>query len=320
MFCKQCGKEHDGSYGSGIFCSPHCARQYSALVNKEVKNKKISESLKGRKHIKTEEENIKEKLKYEEYEQNPNYCSICGKILEFNKRFDKTCGSKECVYHNCGGVRKNSGNSLGGWYKGIFCHSTYELVFVIYCLDHNINIKRCETTFKYFGTDNKEHTYYPDFIVNNEIIEIKGYFSDSVKLKEEAVLKAGKSYKILYKKDLTECFNYVYNNYTNNLKTLYEDYKPKYKYVCSHCGKEFYADNKRTTEKVYCCRKCSLLGNHSVNSNKISEGLKRYYAEHKTDRKPYKRKYKQQWITNGTIKTRIPLGNEIPEGFHRGRK
>ena len=84
--------------------------------------------------------------------------------------------------------------------------------------------------------------------------------------------------------------------------------------------KKFYADNKRTTEKVYCCRKCSLLGNHSVNSNKISEGLKRYYAEHKTDRKPYKRKYKQQWITNGTIKTRIPLGNEIPEGFHRGRK
>ena len=125
----------------------------------------------------------------------------------------------------------------------------------------------------------------------------------------------------MYKEDLTECFNYVYNNYTNNLKTLYDDYKPKYKYVCSHCGKEFYADRKRTTEKVYCCRKCSLLGNHSTNSNnKISEGLKRCWSEHKTDRKPYKRKYKQQWITNGTIKTRIPLSNEIPEGFHRGTK
>lgn len=319
MFCKQCGKEHNGSYGSGTFCSQFCARQYSALVNKEVKNKKISESLKGRKHIKTDEE----KLKCEEYEQNPNYCSICGKFLEFNKRFNKTCGSKECAYHNCGGVRKNSGNSLGGWYKGIFCHSTYELVFVIYCLDHNINIKPCKTTFKYFGTDNKEHTYYPDFIINNEIIEIKGYFRDSVKLKEEAVLKTGSSYKILYKEDLTECFNYVYNKYTHNLKTLYEDYKPKYKYVCSHCGKEFYTDNKRTTEKVYCCRKCSLSGNRSTNSNsnnKISEGLKHYWSEHKTDRKHYKRKYKQQWITNGIIKTRIPLGNEIPDGFHRGRK
>lgn len=118
---------------------------------------------------------------------------------------------------------------------------------------------------------------------------------------------------------MTECFNYVYNNYTNNLKTLYEDYKPKYKYKCSYCGKDFYTDNKRTTEKIYCCRKCSLLGNRSA-TNKISEGLKRYYAEHKTDRKPYKRKYKQQWITNGITKTRIPLDNEIPEGFHRGTK
>lgn len=51
MFCKQCGKEHNGSYGSGTFCSQFCARQYSALVNKEVKNKKISESLKGKKNI-----------------------------------------------------------------------------------------------------------------------------------------------------------------------------------------------------------------------------------------------------------------------------
>lgn len=317
MICKQCGKEHDSSYGSGTFYSKFCARQYSALVNKEVKNKKISESLKGRKRIKTEEEIIKE------YEQNPKYCKVCGKILEFNKRFNKTCGSKECAYHNQGGFRKNSGNSVGGWYKGIFCHSTYELVFVIYCLDHKIDVKPCKTTFKYFGTDNKEHTYYPDFIVDNEIIEIKGYFSDSVKLKEEAVLKTGKSYKILYKEDLTECFNYVYDKYTHNLKTLYEDYKPKYKYVCSHCGKEFYTDVERTTEKVYCCRKCSSFGNHTANNDKISESLKRYWAEHKTDGKlykPYKRKYKQQWITNGITNTRIPLDNEIPEGFHRGRK
>ena len=71
---------------------------------------------------------------------------------------------------------------------------------------------------------------------------------------------------------------------------------------------------------VYCCRKCSFLGNQSHNNDKISEGLKRYWTEHKTDRKPYKRKYKQQWITNGIVKTRIPLDSEIPEGFHRGTK
>jgi len=27
--CEECGKEHDGSYGSGRFCSSHCRRVYS---------------------------------------------------------------------------------------------------------------------------------------------------------------------------------------------------------------------------------------------------------------------------------------------------
>lgn len=27
--CEYCGKEHDGSYGSGRFCSPRCSRKYS---------------------------------------------------------------------------------------------------------------------------------------------------------------------------------------------------------------------------------------------------------------------------------------------------
>lgn len=35
-YCENCGKEHDGSYGSGRFCSDHCRRAYSA---KQVKHK-----------------------------------------------------------------------------------------------------------------------------------------------------------------------------------------------------------------------------------------------------------------------------------------
>ena len=35
--------------------------------------------------------------------------------------------------------------------------------------------------------------------------------------------------------------------------------------------------------------------------------------------KPYKRKYKQVWITNGKVNTRIKEGVEIPEGFKQGR-
>ena len=36
MICEKCGKEHDGSYGSGRFCSVACVRRYARLR----KNKK----------------------------------------------------------------------------------------------------------------------------------------------------------------------------------------------------------------------------------------------------------------------------------------
>ena len=42
--CEYCKKSHDGSYGSGRFCSKECARGYSSLRNREERNKKISES------------------------------------------------------------------------------------------------------------------------------------------------------------------------------------------------------------------------------------------------------------------------------------
>ena len=35
--CENCDKEHDGSYGSGRFCSLHCRKSYIA---KKVKNRK----------------------------------------------------------------------------------------------------------------------------------------------------------------------------------------------------------------------------------------------------------------------------------------
>lgn len=31
--CENCGKEHDGSYGSGRFCSQHCRRQWCGKKN-----------------------------------------------------------------------------------------------------------------------------------------------------------------------------------------------------------------------------------------------------------------------------------------------
>ena len=42
-----------------------------------------------------------------------------------------------------------TGRGRKGYYKGFYCASTYELAYVIYCLDHNIQIERCKEYFEY---------------------------------------------------------------------------------------------------------------------------------------------------------------------------
>ena len=39
MKCENCGNEHDGSYGSGRFCSDHCRRVYSGKKAFEKRDK-----------------------------------------------------------------------------------------------------------------------------------------------------------------------------------------------------------------------------------------------------------------------------------------
>ena len=45
MKCEKCGQEHDGSYGSGRFCSAHCARSFSTSAKREEINTKVSKTL-----------------------------------------------------------------------------------------------------------------------------------------------------------------------------------------------------------------------------------------------------------------------------------
>jgi len=45
MICENCSSNHDGSYGSGRFCSVKCARGFSTKHNREEINKKVSKTL-----------------------------------------------------------------------------------------------------------------------------------------------------------------------------------------------------------------------------------------------------------------------------------
>ena len=76
MICEYCGKEHDGSFGSGRFCCKSCSISYvnkHRILDREKINKKISEGLK-----KYNKENPKEIIYYD------YICEKCGESFITN--------------------------------------------------------------------------------------------------------------------------------------------------------------------------------------------------------------------------------------------
>ena len=115
-----------------------------------------------------------------------------------------------------GGCRPNSYRwSKKGVYAGIKYDSTWELAYIIYNIDHNIPIARNNVAFCYTNADKKSARYYPDFVVNGNIVEIKGLVDQNTSLKA-AVMPVG--YRLLSKEDLVEVFDYVEQKYATKIK------------------------------------------------------------------------------------------------------
>lgn len=105
-----------------------------------------------------------------------------------------------------------------GYYKGIWCQSTYELAYVIYNLDHGISFTRNTERFKYLTAENKSSEYLPDFVEGDTLIEIKGYYTPTVDLKLKSVTKP---IKILYREDMEYMFDYIGKTYDKPLIELF---------------------------------------------------------------------------------------------------
>lgn len=163
----------------------------------------------------------------------------------------------------CGGYREGSGRSKSGYYKEIYCGSTYELCWVIYHLDNNLSFKRFEGFLEKDGLK-----YYPDFLVgNDQIVEIKGYWTEVVDKKKKLAESFGYRVSILYKEDLKNIFNYVEEKYgTKRFQTLYDKHKPSYSGVCCYCKSEFFKERRKPkTQQVFCSRSC--CGKYRKNQN-----------------------------------------------------
>jgi hypothetical protein len=165
--------------------------------------------------------NRKEKIKKE--------CETCKKEFEVIPSLkDRNCCSRQCKNEwikktdylknkGLGGYRINSGTSKRGWYKGYFCGSSWELAWVIYNLEHDIQFKRNTDSFEYTynGTIKK---YYPDFKIDDVYIEIKGYHSKQFDAKQ---LQFPYKLKVLHKSELKEILKYVKDKYGKNFTYLY---------------------------------------------------------------------------------------------------
>lgn len=275
--CPKCGIEFENNTNR-TFCSRKCANSH--IQTKEI-NEKRSKTCKM--HCISNLFKIYKQNEYNKnvinYKLNPNKCKICNNILDYEDRNKKTC--KKCrklAWKGTGGYREGSGRSKFGYYKGIYCGSTYELVYVIYRLDHNLPIKRFNSKL----TDGIL-TYIPDFIEDNTIVEIKGFHTKTVDLKCNLAISKGYNIKVLYKKDLQKEFEWVKEHYCyKNLYELYDNYKPKYKYICDCCGKEFETDFKRDENKLkFCSRQCVYKNKNKrfltqETKDKISKSLKIY--------------------------------------------
>jgi len=119
-----------------------------------------------------------------------------------------------------GGLRKGSGRGKKGWYKGFWCDSSWELAYVIYCLDHNIKFSRNNKKFEYIW-EKEVHHYTPDFIMEDGLyIEIKGYLTKQV---EEKIRQFNYPIEIIDKNKIIKYVDYVKDKYGKDFIELYEN-------------------------------------------------------------------------------------------------
>ena len=201
MVCENCGNEHNGTYGSGRFCSSKCARGFSTKAKRKEINEKVGKKLKKEKELKI--------------------CLECGKEFKPKKKNQKFCSrkcssvisqkTKEIISKKMKGVNAGSKNGMYGKTpsntkrikvfsdkhiknKKFIVKSSYEAKFVD-IINCDINIKSFvyepkNFRIKYKDENGISRTYLPDFLINNnQIIEIKNKWSANL---PETILKAEK--------------------------------------------------------------------------------------------------------------------------------
>lgn len=224
--CKECDKPL--LYNSEVstnFCNHSCAAKYNnknriVLFTQEGKQK---QRLNGFKMLENFVEYQKIRAKAQVFNK---VCEICKNNFEVGvaKKLNKTC-SLECkkLLHSQVNHRENNTYGKSGYYQGIYCASSWELAFLIYNKDLGNDIKRCDLTFNYVMKE-IQHTYFPDFIMDNIIYEVKGRELEDVEFKTQAVINKGYKIEVVRKKEITPIIKAIKQKYNvKDITTLYDE-------------------------------------------------------------------------------------------------
>jgi hypothetical protein len=146
-----------------------------------------------------------------------------------------------------GGLRRGSGRGKSGWYRGIWCDSSWELAWVLHSIDHGIAFERNTESFLY-DFEGKQYKFYPDFKMSDgSLLEIKGWLD----AKNRAKLKRVPELTVIGKTEIKPFLQYAIEKHGTKFWHLYggeiEVRKPRK--LCSECQKPI-------TYRATKCKRC----------------------------------------------------------------
>lgn len=220
--CKNCYKEMPYNKRNNTFCNNSCAASYLNKNRIVVYSEKGLNSL--RENAFKQKNNLKiKKVKVLKVEKKK--CTICDNefTTTYKNKLNKTCSHKcKKKQHAINNHRQNKTFGKCGYYHDTYCASSWELAFLIYNLDLGKDIKRCELTFKY-NIAEEEHLYFPDFIMDGTIYEVKGRELEDVALKTQAVIESGYIIQLIRKKEITPIIKSIKEKYgVKDITKLYD--------------------------------------------------------------------------------------------------
>jgi hypothetical protein len=133
--CENYGTEHNGTYGSGRFCSTECARGFSTKAKRKEINEKVSEKLTGR--IGIEPVNKLPRVLH--------MCKCCNTKFEVRNTSKQKYCSFICKQRHLG--------MMGGRISVQGKRSKNEIAFANLCKAHFENVKTNESIFNGWDAD-----------------------------------------------------------------------------------------------------------------------------------------------------------------------